>query len=88
MREMLFETVNQNSTDKTPVSNMAAMYFSGNFIRQQISGRLVFGCVDPNPCRAGRKTYMGTNRYYQGIFDEKSELGERRGLYGTERRKP
>ena len=54
VREMLFETVNKKSTDKKPVSNMAAMDFSGNFIRQQVSGTLVFRYLDPHPCRAGR----------------------------------
>ena len=79
---MLFETVNQNSKDKSPVPNMAAFVLQAILSGARYPASLYTNILIRIRAEQGKVTWEKPN--HQGIFDTKYELERRREIYGTE----
>ena len=78
IRDLLYETVNQKSKDKSPVPNMAAMV-----LQAIISGSRYPASLYPHSFGA-RNCYLGKSRNFEGLFDSELPVEGRRTLYGIE----
>lgn len=83
VRDMLSETVNQNSKDKTPVPNMAAFVLQAILSGARYPASLYTDVLIRIRAEQGNVTW-GRTGMHQSISDTKCKLEGRRELYGTE----
>ena len=67
--QMMWETVNQKSKDKKPVSNMASMAMQAIISGGRYPASLYSDTLIRIKAEQGKVSW-GTNRYYKGIFNK------------------
>lgn len=82
IRDMLNETVNQKSKNKTPISNMSALVLQAILSGNRYPASLIYGSVNSYPCR--KWSYqLETGSNDQSNSNKKLRLDEMRRTYGN-----
>ena len=85
IRQMLFETVNQKSKDKSPVPNMAAMVLQAVISGGKYPASLYTDTLIRIRAEQGNVTW-GRAGIIQSVFNSKLQMEGRGGIYGIKRR--